>query len=262
MATVLKTPEEEIVVEDPHSLKTLYLGKKGISEVRDFEKFALMQVLWLNGNRLTSLRSIDHLTFLRELYLQDNRLNTLKGSLQSLKFLHTLLLHNNNLRDLSSTLNDIVHLNLLDTFSLHGNPCSQEEGYRKIVISKFPSLKVFDRHIVTEKDQKEQPTPQQSTTITPPLSYAEFYLEKDVGKVKKRIGEKNQLKISREDNESPSQSPKPTLRSEYSLPVPETLDFLKSNKQTPPSSPDKSSTTNSRTKKPAPFEYKGMKFGH
>lgn len=79
---------------------------------------------------------------------------TLDGSsLTHFKFLEELRLHGNKLRDLQSTLYVLGRLHHLHDLDLFGNPIAEEEGYRYQVIAAIPSLRVLDRHVVTDDDR-------------------------------------------------------------------------------------------------------------
>eukprot|EP00281_Chroomonas_sp_CCMP1168_P022879 CAMPEP_0206226276 /NCGR_PEP_ID=MMETSP0047_2-20121206/8006_1 /ASSEMBLY_ACC=CAM_ASM_000192 /TAXON_ID=195065 /ORGANISM="Chroomonas mesostigmatica_cf, Strain CCMP1168" /LENGTH=227 /DNA_ID=CAMNT_0053649355 /DNA_START=25 /DNA_END=705 /DNA_ORIENTATION=+ len=114
-----------------------------------------LEALWLNDNKLTRIEGLDTNVQIKALYLHNNKIATLEGSLKHLRHIMTLSLFNNRLQDLEATLPLIHHLTRLEELDLSGNPLANEVNYRLRVIHTFHSLKVLDKHEVTEAERIE-----------------------------------------------------------------------------------------------------------
>ena len=134
----------------------MYLGRKCIKRIGNFEGFTNLEVLWLNDNELEEITGLDANFRIKELAVQNNRLLTLQGSLKQFKFLTLLDLENNNLRDLHEVLAHLEHFNFLKTLTLRGNPCCHDtKDYRLHVVHRLPWLHLLDYEAVTERERQE-----------------------------------------------------------------------------------------------------------
>ena len=80
--TVYSKPMDELPIQNAKYVKNcieMYLSKRNIDELRGFEEFVNLEVVWLNHNNLTSLRGLEKNFRLKELYLHNNKLTSLKG---------------------------------------------------------------------------------------------------------------------------------------------------------------------------------------
>ncbi len=133
----------------------LHLSNKEIRRLGHFERFVNLNVLWLNNNMLKKITNLDNQIRMFELMVFNNQITTLEGSLRSMRFLTKLLAHNNKLKDLDVQLEYLARLPFLEELTLFGNSIAEERNYRLKVICKCPSVKVLDRHAVTEAERFE-----------------------------------------------------------------------------------------------------------
>ena len=63
----------------------IYLGKRGIDVLMNFEFFTNLEVLWLNNNNLVRIEGLDKNFRIKELYLHNNNIRSLDGSLKVMK---------------------------------------------------------------------------------------------------------------------------------------------------------------------------------
>jgi len=153
----ISDPYAELAVNNAKYVKActeLYLAKKGIEELGDFDRFVNLEVLWLNDNRLERIDDLESNVRVQQLYVQNNNLKTLKGSLLKFKFLNTFNASNNQLHGLHATLDILSRLRRITHLDLFGNPLAEEADYRLHVIKRIPALLVFDRHVVTDEEKE------------------------------------------------------------------------------------------------------------
>lgn len=135
--------------------KEIVLSKRGISKLVSFEQFENLQALWLNNNKLKALNGLDCNFRISTLVLSNNIICTLEGSLSVMKFLRVLYLDNNKLRNLDKQINFLKALSFLENLNLTGNPLAEEPEYRSRVIYNLYSLKILDRHKITDDEKRE-----------------------------------------------------------------------------------------------------------
>jgi hypothetical protein len=134
----------------------LHLGSRKITHLAGFEAFVNLSTLWVNNNRLTVLEGLDTNVRLRNLHAHGNRIRKLEGSsLIEFKFLNQLTLNDNFLENMQDVIEELKPLKHLKSLDLFGNPISQEDNYRLLVIGELPWLKVLDRTPITLAEVKE-----------------------------------------------------------------------------------------------------------
>lgn len=180
------------------SCKEIYLAKKNISKLERFEEFVNLEILWLNNNRIRKIVNLDFNIRIKKLYLQCNAITTLVGSLKCFTFLDTLNLSNNNLKDLNLCMEELMKLRYLLHLDLSGNPVAEETGYRLIVLSMKPSLKVLDCMKVTKDElrqaelvkitgiKKKKKRTNNSSALNMTMSKCTQWVEQEVRQLEKR----------------------------------------------------------------------------
>mmetsp|Transcript_1787 Transcript_1787/g.2808 ORF Transcript_1787/g.2808 Transcript_1787/m.2808 type:complete len:673 (+) Transcript_1787:103-2121(+) len=134
----------------------LHLGNRKITELSGFEAFVNLSTLWINNNRITALEGLDNNIRLRNLHAHNNRIKKLEGSsLGEFKFLENLTLNDNFLENMSDVLGELKYLRHLKSLDLFGNPISQEDNYRLLVLGEIPWLKTLDRSPVTQTEIRD-----------------------------------------------------------------------------------------------------------
>ena len=134
----------------------LHLGYKKITQLSGFHAFVNLSTLWLNNNRLTVLEGLDSNIRLRNLHVHCNRIRKLGGSsLVEMKFLNQLTLNDNSLESIDDVVEELKNLRHLTSLDLFGNPISQEDNYRLLIIMNLPWLKCLDRTPITPNEIKE-----------------------------------------------------------------------------------------------------------
>lgn len=131
----------------------LYLANRGLEEVKDFEKYRNLQIVWLNGNKIRKLTCFSSNYQLRELYLQDNLMMELNGCLKHLTCLQVLLLNGNQLLKLTDVVHELRAMQCLKKLNLFGNPLAQEYDYRSYVVHHLPSVELLDRKEITKEER-------------------------------------------------------------------------------------------------------------
>ena len=108
MQVVFSNPYAELAIKNEKYIKNcseLYLAKRGITTLRNFDRFINLEILWINNNCIQKLDSLDACFRIKELYAQKNALKTLQGSsLLKFTFLTCLRVSDNDLEDLHATL--------------------------------------------------------------------------------------------------------------------------------------------------------------
>mmetsp|Transcript_1442 Transcript_1442/g.2766 ORF Transcript_1442/g.2766 Transcript_1442/m.2766 type:complete len:651 (+) Transcript_1442:235-2187(+) len=134
----------------------LHLSNRNINTLCHFNAFTQLSTLWVNENKLTKLEGLDKNVRLRNLHAHGNRIRTLEGSsLAFFKFLEYLTLNDNLLESIADVVGEVKHLRHLKKIDLFGNPISQEDNYRLLIISEIPWLQCLDRVTITKTELKE-----------------------------------------------------------------------------------------------------------
>ncbi|XP_021354461.1 leucine-rich repeat-containing protein 49-like isoform X2 [Mizuhopecten yessoensis] len=156
------------------SLRVLMLGKNKIKRIENLETLCKLDVLDLHGNQIAMIENLSHLSELRVLNLAGNQISYV-DNLSGLDSLAELNLRRNRIRtvvdvdtlpslqrlflsfnDISS-FEDIACLgdsNSLSEITLDGNPITQEQYYKQIVLRHMQQLKQLDMKRVTEEERR------------------------------------------------------------------------------------------------------------
>ncbi|XP_033750014.1 leucine-rich repeat-containing protein 49-like isoform X4 [Pecten maximus] len=156
------------------SLRVLMLGKNKIKAIENLETLCKLDVLDLHGNQIGMIENLNHLSELRVLNLAGNQIAYV-DNLSGLDSLAELNLRRNRIRtvvdvdnlpslqrlflsfnDISS-FEDIACLgdsNSLSEITLDGNPITQEQYYKQIVLRHMQQLKQLDMKRVTEEERR------------------------------------------------------------------------------------------------------------
>jgi Leucine-rich repeat (LRR) protein len=129
------------------------MGGMAIEKLCGFEAFVHLESLWIHRNKLRMISGLDNNFRLKELFAHDNHICTLKGSLRRLAFLQKLDLSGNQLQNLQKVAAGLSHLHFLTHLNLKGNPCCAEGDYRLFILSRIPTLRVLDNHLVREMER-------------------------------------------------------------------------------------------------------------
>jgi len=154
----ISNPRAELPVNNAKYVRMcseMYLGRKGIVFLGNFEGFDNLTDLWINDNEITSITDLDNCVRIRRLYAHNNRIRNLYGSLQFMKFIEVLNLANNNIKDLSTVLQQLSIFRSLSQLDLSGNPVAEETAYRMQVIDKLPQVQVLDCSKVKSVERKK-----------------------------------------------------------------------------------------------------------
>jgi hypothetical protein len=134
----------------------LHLSNRNISTLANFNAFSQLSTLWVNNNKLIKLEGLDKNIRLRNLHAHGNRIQRLEGSsLAFFKFLEYLTLNDNLLESIVDVVGEMKHLRHLKNLDLFGNPISQEDNYRLLIISEIPWLRTLDRVTITTQERNE-----------------------------------------------------------------------------------------------------------
>ncbi|XP_077989183.1 leucine-rich repeat-containing protein 49-like [Glandiceps talaboti] len=156
------------------SLRVLMLGKNRIQRIQNLDTLIKLDVLDLHGNQISQIENLCHLSELRvlnlagnvishvtnlagmdslaELNLRRNRITTV-SDVENLPNLQRLFLSFNQI----SSFDDIQCLSespSLSELSLDGNPFSQEQYYKQIVLRYMHQLRQLDMKRITEEERR------------------------------------------------------------------------------------------------------------
>ncbi|KAK3097495.1 hypothetical protein FSP39_010176 [Pinctada imbricata] len=156
------------------SLRVLMLGKNRIKKIENLDNLVKLDVLDLHGNQISTIENLSHLSELRvlnlagnqivhvdnlagmdslaELNLRRNRIKTVVD-VDNLPSLQRLFLSFNEI----CSFEDIACLGdstSLSEISLDGNPITQEQYYKQVVLRHMQQLKQLDMKRVTEEERR------------------------------------------------------------------------------------------------------------
>ncbi|XP_008836476.1 leucine-rich repeat-containing protein 46 [Nannospalax galili] len=146
----LTFPEDEDLSEKTFhtldELETVRLDREGITSIRNLEGLQNIHSLYLQMNKIQRIENLACIPSLRFLSLAGNQIKQVENllDLQYLQFL-----------DLSENMIEILKLDELPQslliLNLSGNPCTNQDGYRKMVIRALPLLLDLDKQPVLER---------------------------------------------------------------------------------------------------------------
>ncbi|XP_031208636.1 leucine-rich repeat-containing protein 46 [Mastomys coucha] len=146
----LTFPEDEGLSEKMFhtldELETVRLDGEGITCIGNLEKLQNIHSLYLQSNKIQRIENLACITSLRFLSLARNQIRHVENllDLQYLQFL-----------DLSENLIETLKLDELPQslliLNLCGNPCTNQDGYRKMVIGALPLLLDLDKQPILER---------------------------------------------------------------------------------------------------------------
>ena len=70
-------PYAELSVKNEKYIKActeLYMAKRNITYLANFERFVNIEILWINDNKVECLENLDNCIRIKELYCQNNQL--------------------------------------------------------------------------------------------------------------------------------------------------------------------------------------------
>ncbi|XP_038941533.1 leucine-rich repeat-containing protein 46 isoform X2 [Rattus norvegicus] len=127
-------------------LETVRLDGEGITCIGNLERLRNIHSLYLQSNKIQRIENLACITSLRFLSLAGNQIRHVENllDLQYLQFL-----------DLSENLIETLKLDELPQslliLNLCGNPCTNQDGYRKMVIGALPLLLDLDKQPILER---------------------------------------------------------------------------------------------------------------
>ncbi|KAL1778654.1 leucine-rich repeat-containing protein 46 [Sigmodon hispidus] len=127
-------------------LETVRLDREGITSIRNLEGLRNIHSLYLQSNKIQRIENLSCISSLRFLSLAGNQIRKVENLLD-LQFLQFL--------DLSENLIEMLNLDELPQslliLNLCGNPCTNQNGYRKMVIGALPLLLDLDKQPILER---------------------------------------------------------------------------------------------------------------
>lgn len=119
--------------------RVLSLGKESIDEIKGFEKFTKLELLYLRGSRITETKGLETLTNLDTLNLANNMLTDIKG-VENLTNLVSLDLSDNQI----TSLQGLEHLKNLYSLRVTGNPLKDVAALKELASLKNLVIDVED----------------------------------------------------------------------------------------------------------------------
>ncbi|NXQ11302.1 LRC46 protein, partial [Peucedramus taeniatus] len=135
----------------PLPTATIRLDREDISCIGRIRRLALIHSLYLQQNRIEKIENLDSFPNLRFLCLAGNRIQRVEN-LQCLPHLSALDLSHNLIQEL-----DTEELpRSLQILDLAGNQCTQQDGYRDLVLAALPQLLLLDSQPVHGNTAEEE----------------------------------------------------------------------------------------------------------
>ncbi|XP_074835315.1 leucine-rich repeat-containing protein 46 isoform X3 [Carettochelys insculpta] len=126
------------------SLLTVRLDRENICTINNLQGLREVRSLYLQQNQIETIENLSCLPNLRFLSLAGNRIRALEN-LQDLKQLQFLDLSQNQIKTLDP---DELPQSLL-ILNLLGNGCTNQAGYRELVLGALPRLKMLDAQLIS-----------------------------------------------------------------------------------------------------------------
>ncbi|XP_051014392.1 leucine-rich repeat-containing protein 46 [Acomys russatus] len=148
-------------------LETVRLDREGITSIGNLESLRNIHSLYLQSNKIQRIENLACLTSLRFLSLAGNRIRQVENLLD-LQYLQFLDLSENLIETL--TLDELPQSLLI--LNLCGNPCTNQDGYRKMVIGALPLLLDLDRQPISERwtsDEEKESSDEEFPELTGPF---------------------------------------------------------------------------------------------
>lgn len=141
-------------LKDMKYLSHLNLAGNNIKSIEHLNANLLLEHLDLSDNAITTIPDMSGMKQLKRLHLHQNRIKALQFCEKFLPpTLTYLTLAENALTDLND-LSKLVHLAVVEVFSIAGNPCTAtaEDQWRPFVLNWLPGLKILDESLVSAKE--------------------------------------------------------------------------------------------------------------
>lgn len=141
-------------LKDMKYLSHLSLAGNNIKNIEHLNANLLLEHLDLSDNAIATIPDMSNMKQLKRLNLHQNKIKTLQFCEKSLPpTLTTLTLADNALTDLNEV-SKLVHLTVVEVFSISGNPCTScpEDQWRPFVLNWLPGLKILDESLVNAKE--------------------------------------------------------------------------------------------------------------
>ncbi|KAI8590370.1 hypothetical protein BDZ88DRAFT_108443 [Geranomyces variabilis] len=134
------------------SLKEVTLHQYDIEKIENLDVYCRhLEILFLQNNQISKIENLNKLKELKYLQLALNNISKIEN-LERCESLEKLDLTVNFVENPL----DVAHLKdneQLRELYLVGNPCARKEGYREVVITLLPQLRVLDGHEITRSER-------------------------------------------------------------------------------------------------------------
>lgn len=187
----LTFPEDEDLSEKMFhtiaELQTVRLDREGITTIMNLEGLQNLHSLYLQANKIQRIENLACIPSLRFLSLAGNRIRQVEN-LRDLPHLQFLDLSENLIEKLK--LDEFPQSLLI--LNLTGNSCTNQDGYRELVIGALPLLMDLDRQPVSERwdsDEEGKASDEEFPELSGPFCSERGFLkelEQDMSRHKER----------------------------------------------------------------------------
>lgn len=133
------------------SLTKLQLNNNYIEKIENLETLIHLKELDLSFNKIGKIENIENLTKLEKLSFFENFIETIEN-METLKKLTIFSIGRNRIEELSNV-NYLRQFRKLASLNMAGNPCTNEDNFRKYVAAFLPQLVYYEYRRIEDEER-------------------------------------------------------------------------------------------------------------